>query len=173
MRLKRYVNIILVIGISIVLLIIWVNGLNWVYAKILAGISNIFLSGSSSIGLEKQSGKVYFIVNTLIEGRKGSFPQEATLIILPFIMMLTWQILLFVNISWRKAMRSTAENLGAFILVQVIYLFILTGYYKSDADKFFFHLLVDSFYIIGLFLIVKDAIRFRLIGVPGKGEKEA
>lgn len=172
MRFKFYINILLVIGISILWLILWMNGLNWVYAKIITGISNIFLSGSSGIGLEKESDKIYFIVRAVIGGKRGSFPQEANLIILPMVMMLTWQALLFLNIPWRKALRSSLENLGIFILIQVIYLFILTGYYTSDTDKFFFHLLLDSFYIFGLFLIVKDAVRYRLIAVPGKGSRE-
>ena len=172
MRFKRYINIILVIVISAVLLVIWIHGLNWIYAKILAFISDIllFISPHTNISVEKQQGEIYFIVDTVIQGKKGSYPQKAGLIILPFIMMLTWQILLFINIHWRKALRSTVENIVTFVLIQVIYLLILSGYYNSDTDKFFFHLLVDSFYIFGLFLIVKDAIRYRLIAVPGKDD---
>jgi hypothetical protein len=174
MRYKRYINILLVIGISAILLIIWINGLNWVYAKILAFVTNIllFVSENTSLSVEDRSGEVYFIVDTLIDGRKGSYPQKAGLIILPFVMMLTWQALLFINIHWRKALRSTIENLLIFILIQVIYLLILTGYYESDTDKFFFHLLIDSFYIFGLFLIVKDTIRYRLIKLPQRDGKD-
>jgi len=174
MRFKRNINILLVIGISAVLLLIWINGLNWIYANFVKFITDIFLffSDKTSLSLRKEGNEIYFIVDTVINGKKGTYPQKAGLIILPFIMMLTWQILLFINLPWRKALRSTIENLSIFILVQVIYLLILTGYYKSSTDKFFFHLLIDSFYIIGLFLIVKDAVRFRLIGLPGKGEEE-
>ena len=172
MRFKTYINILLVLVISAVLLVIWIHGLNWVYSKLLVFFANVLLivSPHTHISLENQEGEVYFIVRTIIEGRNGSYPQKATLIILPFIMMLTWQILLFINISLRKALRSTIENLVIFIFFQVIYLLILTGYYNSNADKFFFHLLVDSFYIIGLFLIVKDTIRYRLISFPGGKE---
>jgi len=172
MRFKRYINIILVIAISAGVLLLWINGLNVIYAKILAFITNIFLffSTHTSLGVENKSGEIYFIVDTLINGRQGSFPQKAGLIILPFVMMLTWQILLFINIQWKKALRSTIENISIFMLIQVIYLLILTGYYNSDTDKFFFHLLIDSFYIFGLFLIVKDAIRYRLIKISGKSE---
>ena len=175
MRFNKYINILLVIGISAVLLIIWINGLNFMYAKMLAFIANIFLlvSDGTSIGVEDRTGEVYFIVDTFITGRKGSFPQKAGLIILPFVMMLTWQILLFINIHWKKAVRSIVENLLIFTIIQVIYLLILTGYYNSDADKFFFHLLIDSFYIFVLFLIVKDTIRYRLIKLPGGEEKDA
>jgi hypothetical protein len=172
MRLNKYINILLVVVISAALLVLWINGLNWVYAKILNFITNIFLffSSNTSLSVEDRSGEIYFVVDTVIEGKKGTYPQKAGLIILPFVMMLTWQILLFINIAWRKALRSTIENLSAFILVQVIYLLILTGYYESNADKFFFHLLIDSFYIIGLFLIVKDALRFKLIRLTGREE---
>lgn len=173
MRFKRYINILLVIVISAVLLLIWINGLDYVYAQILSLFTNIFLfvSPSTSLAVENKSDELYFIVETLINGRKGTYPQKAGLIILPFVMMLTWQILLFINLPWRKALRSTIENLAIFMLIQVIYLLILTGYYKSDMDKFFFHLLIDSFYIFGLFLIVKDAIRYRLLKV-GSGQAE-
>jgi hypothetical protein len=175
MRFKRYVNILLVIGISAVLLIIWIYGLNWVYAKFINFVTDIFLffSRDTTLSLKKENGEIYFVVNTLIDGKKGTYPQKAGLIILPFIMMLTWQILLFINIHWRKALRSTIENLSVFVLVQVIYLLILTGYYNSGVEKFFFHLLIDSFYIIGLFLIVKDAVRFKLIDLPGNREKDS
>lgn len=172
MRYKRYVNILLVIGISAVLLLLWLAGLNWVYAKFLNILANIFLffAQDTSLHLEKLNGEINYIVETVIDGKKGSYPQKAGLIILPFVMMLTWQILLFINIHWRKALRSAIENLSAFVLIQVIYLLILTGYYNSSTDKFFFHLLIDSFYIIGLFLIVKDAIRYRLIAFGSRQE---
>jgi hypothetical protein len=172
MRFKRYVNILLVFGISALLLFAWIHGLNWVYAKILTFISDVFLfiSPHTNIHVEKKEDEIYFIVDTIINGRKGSYPQKATLIILPFVMMLTWQILLFLNIHWRKALRSSIENIVIFILIQVIYILMLSDYYNSDTDKFFYHLLIDSFYIIGLFLIVKDAIRYRLIALPGGDE---
>lgn len=167
-----YLNIILVVVISGGILLLWINGLNYVYARFLNFITGIFLffSQNTSLSVEDRSGEVYFIVDTIINGRKGSYPQKGGLIILPFVMMLTWQILLFINIQWRKALRSTIENIGIFVMIQVIYLLILTGYYKSDTDQFFFHLLIDSFYIFGLFLIVKDAIRYRLINLPEKKE---
>ena len=177
MRMKRYVNIILVVVISAGLLFLWNHGLDWVYARILTLLTNIFLfvSPTTSLGVESRSDDIYFIVETLINGRKGTYPQKGGLIILPFVMMLTWQILLFINIPRRKALRSTIENLSIFMAIQVIYLLILTGYYKSETDRFFFHLLIDSFYIFGLFLIVKDAIRYRLIKIPGResGEERA
>jgi hypothetical protein len=174
MRFKRYINILLVIGISAVLLVIWINGLNWIYAKFINFVADIFLffSSNTNLSLKKENGELYFVVDTLINGKKGTYPQKAGLIILPFIMMLTWQILLFINIHWRKALRSTIENLSVFVMVQVIYLLILTGYYNSSTEKFFFHLLIDSFYIIGLFLIVKDAVRFKLIDLPGREEQD-
>jgi hypothetical protein len=175
MRFKRYINILLVIGISAILLVIWVNGLNWIYAKFINFVADIFLffSSNTDLSVKYQNGELYFVVDTLINGKKGTYPQKAGLIILPFIMMLTWQILLFINIHWRKALRSTIENLSIFVVVQVIYLLILTGYYNSGAEKFFFHLLIDSFYIIGLFLIVKDSVRFKLIELPGKEEQDS
>jgi hypothetical protein len=174
MRFNKYINILLVIAISAGFLVLWINGLNVVYAKILSFFTNVFLfvAERTSLSVENKTNELYFIVETVIDGRKGTYPQKAGLIILPFVMMLTWQALLFINIHWRKALRSTIENILIFMAIQIIYLLILTGYYKSDADKFFFHLLIDSFYIFGLFLIVKDAIRYRLIKLPSQDNKE-
>ena len=37
------------------------------------------------------------------------------------------------------------------------------------AIKFIYDLLIDSFYIIALFLIVKDAFKYELIGIAKRG----
>ena len=113
-------------------------------------------------------GAPTFIVETLVNGRKGSYPQKADLILLPFIMILTWQILLFFNLQRKQATRSAWENILIFYIVQVIYVLLLTDYYNSSVVKFIYDLLMDSFYIIALFLIVKDAFRFELIGLSSK-----
>jgi small-conductance mechanosensitive channel len=88
-------------------------------------------------------------------------------------MILTWQILLFFNVERKKAIRSAIENLLAFYLVQVIYVLLLTGYYGSSTIKFVYDLLMDSFYIIVLFLIVKDTFKLGLIHATRKAGNEA
>ena len=165
MKQKWYLNVIIVLVTSAILVAIWFNGLDWLYAKILSIGANIFLvfSSDTSISLKMEGGSPIFIVSTIIGGKHGSFPQKADLILLPIIMILTWQVLLFFNIERNKATRSTIENLLAFYFLQVFYLLLLTGYYSSSTVKFIYDLLIDSFYIFVLFLIVKDTFKYGLI----------
>ncbi len=170
MRQKKYINVIIVLVTSALLLILWFRGLDWVYAKALTFGANVCLifSDDTSVSMKMSGNSPTFIVKTIIDGKKGSFPQKAELILLPFIMVLTWQILLFFNIDRRKAIRSAIENLLVFYIIQVIYLLLLTGYYGSPAVKFIYDLLLDSFYIIVLFLIVKDTFKYGLIHLTRK-----
>ncbi len=97
MRQKKFINIIIVIVASGLLLVLWFNGFDYVYAQMLKLGANIFLlfSSDTHVGLKLVANAPTFIVDTIIDGKKGSYPQKADLILLPFIMILTWQILLF------------------------------------------------------------------------------
>jgi hypothetical protein len=167
MRQKKIINILIVILSSGLLLALWFNGLDWIYAQLLRLGANILLvfSSDTHVGVKLVEGAPTFIVDTLIDGRKGSYPQKADLILLPFIMILTWQILLFFNLERKQAIRSTWKNILIFYIIQLIYVLLLTAYYDSSAVKFVYDLLIDSFYIIALFLIVKDAFKYELIGL--------
>jgi len=165
MKQKWYINIIIVLISSAVLIVAWFNGFAWLYAKLLSIGANICLAFSpdTTISLKMPNNEPTYIVKTIIDGKKASYPQKADLILLPIIMILTWHVLLFFNIARKKAIRSLTENLLAFYFIQIIYLLLLTGYYGSPAVKFIYDLLMDSFYIIILFLIVKDTFRYGLI----------
>ena len=172
MKLKFYINILIVVGSSGLLLILWFNGLDWLYAQLLRFGANLFLlfSSDTSIGLKLSDDAPTFIVSTIIDGRKGSYPQKADLILLPFVMIATWQILMFFNLPRKQAFRSALENLVIFYIIQLIYVLLLTSYYNSSAIKFIYDLLLDSFYIIALFLIVKDAFKYELIGIAKRSK---
>jgi hypothetical protein len=173
MKQKGYINILIVIVASGILLMLWFNGFAWVYAQLLRFGANIFLlfSSNTHVGLKIADGAPTFIVDTLVHGKKGSYPQKADLILLPFIMILTWQILLFFNLPWRYALRSSLENILVFYAIQLIYVLLLTSYYNSGTVKFIYDLLLDSFYIIALFLIVKDAFKYELIGIAKRSNE--
>jgi hypothetical protein len=164
---KILLNILIVLVSSTILILLWFNGLSWIYAQLLRLGANICLvfSSNTHVGLKTADGAPTFVIETIISGRKGTYPQKADLILLPFIMILTWQILLFFNLPWRNALRATIENVLAFYIVQVIYVLLLTSYYNSELIKFIYDLLLDSFYIIALFLIVKDTFKYELIGI--------
>jgi hypothetical protein len=165
MKQKTIINALIILVTSAILLALWFNGLSWLYAKLLSAGANIVLvfSSSTSVGVKIDHNVTNFLVTTLIDGRKGTYPQKADIIMLPFIMILTWQILLLFNLPLKKALRSMAENLIIFYIFQLIFLLLLTGYYNSALVKFIYELLLDSFYIIALFLIVKDAFKYKLI----------
>ncbi|HNQ83378.1 MAG TPA: hypothetical protein PLW31_12235 [Bacteroidales bacterium] len=173
MRQKKYVNILIVIGASAILLLLWFNGFSWLYAQMLRIGANILLvfSGDTSISLKMVDNAPTFVVDTIINGKKGTYPQKADLILLPFIMILTWQILLFFNLPAKKAWRSAAENIITFFIIQLVYVLLLTGYHNSSGVKFIYDLLLDSFYIIALFLVVKDAFKYELIGLTKKDKQ--
>ena len=172
MKQKKIINILVVIGASGILLFLWFNGLDWVYAQLLRLGANILLLFSSDtyVGLKMVDGAPTYIIETIIDGRKGTYPQKADLILLPFIMILTWQILMFFNLNRKLAVRSAIENLLTFYIIQIIYLLLLAAYYNSATLKFFYDLLMDSFYIIALFLIVKDAFKYELIGIARRNK---
>jgi hypothetical protein len=50
---------------------------------------------------------------------------------------------------------------------QVLFLILLTQFYNSDFVAFIYNLLIGNFYILALFLILKDSLRYRLIKMPG------
>jgi hypothetical protein len=172
MKQKKIINILIVVVSSGVLLALWFNGLAWLYAQMLRIGANILLifSSDTHVGLKLVDDAPTFIVETIIKGKKGSYPQKADLILLPFIMIMTWQILLFFNLSRKQAVRSALENIIAFYIIQLIYVVLLTAYYNSTAIKFVYDLLIDSFYIIALFLIVKDAFKYELIGIARRNK---
>ncbi len=165
MKQKVYINALIILVSSVLLLLLWFNGLSWLYAKILSAGANIVLvfSESTSVAVKIDHNVTNFIVTTLIDGRKGTYPQKVDNIMLPFIMILTWQILLLFNLPLKRALRSMAENLILFYFFQLIFLLLLTDYYNSSIVKFIYDLLLDSFYIIALFIIIKDTYRYQLI----------
>jgi hypothetical protein len=174
MRQKKYINVIIVIVASALLVALWFRGGDWIYAKAVTFGANVCLvfDDDTSVSLKMANKSPNFVVKTVVDGKKGTYPQKADLILLPFIMILTWQILLFFNVERRKAVRSAIENLLAFYLVQVVYVLLLTGYYGSPTVKFIYDLLMDSFYIIVLFLIVKDTFKLGLIHATRTAGKE-
>ena len=167
MKQKKIINVLIVIGASAIMLVLWFNGFAYLYAQILKLGANILLifSSNTHVGVKLVENAPTFIVNTIIDGRKGSYPQKADLILLPFIMILTWQILLFFNLPLKEAIRSAIENIVIFYVIQLIYVLLLTAYYNNAFIKFIYDLLIDSFYIIALFLIVKDSFKYELIGL--------
>ncbi len=155
-------KIILLLLISVLIFAAWQAGLEIAYAKVLVGTTNFSLSiikKDTHIEFEKKEGTdglYQFRVFTSIDGRKGHYPQETSSLMQPFIIILSWQIFLFFVLKRKSAWRSLGTNIGIFLLVQMIFLILLTGYYTSTVQQYIFTMMLDSFYIIALILIIKD-----------------
>jgi len=140
----------------------WQAGLETVYAKLVVSTTNYTLDvikDDTRIEYKKKSktSKDFeFVVFTRIDGRKGNYPQEVGGILQPFVIILSWQIFLFFVLKRRQAFQSLGVNFAIYLFVQILFLFLLTGYYNSTVQEYFFTMMLDSFYILSLILIIKD-----------------
>jgi hypothetical protein len=159
-------KIVLLVLISLLIFTGWQYGGELIYTKFLVGTTNVSLGiikTDTHIEYEKKAGsdnKYQFKVNTVIDGRKGSYPQEVGGLLQPFVIILSWQIFIFFVINRKSAIISLVTNVAVFMLVQIIFLILLTGYYTSDIQQFIFSIMLDSFYIVALILIIKDNILY-------------
>jgi hypothetical protein len=156
-------KIIVLIIISLSIFTVWQFGLETVYTKALVDATNISLSvvkPDTRIELEKKLNTDInqFRVYTSFDGRKGNFPQETGGFLQPFILILSWQILLFLVLDRKTALKSLGINVGIYFLTQVIFLIMLTGYFSSTIQRYLFDIMLDSFYIVALILVIKDNI---------------
>lgn len=160
-------KIILIILISILVFAAWESGLEVIYARTLVGTSNVVLSivkDETHIELEKNYDKYQFRVYTLVQGMKGHYPQELGGLLQPFVIVLSWQIFLFFVLRIRTAFASLGMNVGTFLLIQVFLLYLLTGYYNAETNKFIYTSMLDSFYVIAVILVIKDNLLYRVFG---------
>ena len=158
-RLTSKVKIVLLILITIATYTFWQKGVENFYSRILLFGTNTALSlvkGNTSIELEQKDEVYQFRVRTIIEGKRASFPQAFGGLLQPFVIILSWQIFLFIAVRRNLAFHSLGTNLGLFYLFQIIFLILLTGYHTSEVQKFIYVMLMDSFYIIALVLVIKD-----------------
>lgn len=168
-------RIILLILISVVIFIFWQTGLEVLYTKTIAGITNTTLNiftEHTEIKVNEKEGKYIFEVSTLFEypknpdgpKLKGTYPQEVSTLMQPFIIILSWQIFLFFIVKRMAAFKSLIINLLIYPGIQVLFLILLTNYYQSKTAEYIFTMMLDSFYIIALILVIKDYMLLRFRG---------
>ncbi len=158
-------KIITLITITLLVFVGWQYGVEVLYARMLAVGTNTVLSvikKETSIVIEKENMTYQFRVRTLIDKRKASFPQAFGGILQPFVIILSWQLFLFLVLHRKQALHSLGTNFGIYYLFQIVFLILLTGYHVSELQKFFYLLLLDSFYIIALVLVIKDNMLYPL-----------
>ncbi len=158
-----YKKLIILIGTSLIITLLWFSGLERLYAGFLTSVTNTVLSVGSDhthIKLEKQNEDLIFRVHTVIEGRKGSYPQAAQSLLLPVVILLSWLVVLFYSLPRKTALNQSLANVGIFLFFQVIFMILLTFYYNSNLARYFFHLMLESFYILAVIIIIKDSLKY-------------
>ncbi|MFO8148652.1 MAG: hypothetical protein R6U03_14795 [Gillisia sp.] len=159
---------------SVLITLIWVNGFEKFYAHLLAFLVNTLkaLSGSETyVDVTGDSGDLAFMVHTNIEGRKGFYPQKVQAILFPGIIVFSWFSVLIYTLPRKTAVTQSVINSGIFLFFQLVFMLLLTFYYTSTFARFLYHIFLESFYIIALFLILKDCIKFPGIWMKAAGNK--
>ncbi len=156
-------KILLLIAISIIIFTAWEMGAERTYEQSLVGITNIVLpiiKKDTRIDLETtgKDNTYQFRVYTRVQGRMGNYPQETGGLMEPFVIVLSWQLFLFFVLNFKTALKLLTINIVSFVVIQVIFLIFLTGYYNSAVQQFLFDMMLDNFYIIALIIVIKDNI---------------
>ncbi|MBP6978539.1 MAG: hypothetical protein PHD61_05270 [Bacteroidales bacterium] len=157
-------KVILLIAITILVFILWQIGLESVHARILGGCTNaslhLFGSDKSIQYLPDDDHVAIFRIRLIKDGLPNEFKQEIGPLLQPTVIVLAWQLFLFLVLPLKKAFRLLLINLAIFIGLQVFFLIQLTGFHTSSFQKFLYRLMVDSFYIIALILLIKDNLLY-------------
>ena len=155
-------KIALLLSLSLLVALLWFSGHEGLYARVLVGPANAVLGiagRETRIRVEEQNGRDVFMVHTRIDGRQAMYPQRFGALLIPTVMILSWQGFTAFYLKRRRALRSTALNFGIFLGFQVVFLLLLSAYHGSAAARYVYDMLMDSFYIVAMAIIIIDHIR--------------
>jgi hypothetical protein len=155
-------KVLLLLTIAIVASVLWFSGMETLYARALVFSTNVVLDmggRETRLSIEKEKNIYKFRVHTRIEGRKASYIQKFGALLIPTVMLLTWQLFSAFYLKKKKALQSSIFNLGILLLLQMVFLLFLTIYHTSSVAKYLYDMMMDSFYIFALFLIIVDNFR--------------
>ncbi len=164
----------ILLAASVVVAALWFVGLEGIYARVLVFFTNTLLdiAGSeTTLSLTIEEGERVFRVRTQIDGNWGSYPQRLQTLLLPTVMVLAWQLFSAFFIDRKRALKSSGLNIGLFVIFHIIFLLLLTGYHTSRVAHFFYIVFMDSFYIVGLLIILVDNIRNPVFVLGGKQKR--
>ncbi len=160
---KTIKKIALLLAITLLTTLLWFAGMETIYARLLAFSANTALTitgRESNIKVEKENNTAYFLVHTRVDGRRANYPQNFETLLLPAVMIIAWQVFSLLYRSRNQSLRSAATTIGIFLLLQVIFLLLLTAYYSSGLAKYLYDVLMDTFYVVALILIIIDYVRY-------------
>ncbi len=151
---------------TMVFMSLWLNGLEVAYARVIVFSANSVLSiagSESNITIEKEDDGHFFRVRRLIDGKWANYPQMFDTLLLPFVMILSWQVFSAFYRKQKHFLRSAGINIFFFLALQTCFLLLLTVYYTSSVSKYLYDVMLDSFYIIAMGIIIIDYIRYPLL----------
>lgn len=155
--------LLVLVAITLTIYVFWQHGFEVAYARFLTGGTNVILnivSKNTNIAVEEVNSSHQFRVTIILEEGRGSFPQSFGSLLQPTVIIIAWQIFLFIMLKRKPATQALVVNFGVFYLLQILFLTFLTGYYESSVMKFIYDMLMDTFYIFALVLIIKDNLLY-------------
>lgn len=157
-------NILIIFLAALVLYILWISGLQKVYAYFIYYMVYLPIQAvpETSLSLSMDMGKPIYTVTSMISGKEYSWSLSGELFLLPIVLLLSWQIFLFTTLPWKKALKIMRNNVLTLVLFQMLYLIFLSLYWKSAAIRLVHDMMNNNIIIIVVFLIIKDCIRNRL-----------
>ena len=151
--------------LALVLFLLWTFGLEEIYASLIlyGAYLPVGLLENTSISLSINAGDPVYTVTSIINLKEYTWSLSGELFLLPVVLLLSWQITLFLFVSPWQAMRCASFNLIVLVITQILFLFLLTMYWKSDLIRVIHDMMNNNLIILVLFLIIKDIIRLNLI----------
>lgn len=151
---------------TLVIMSLWINGLEVAYAHVIVFSTNSVLNIAGSdaeITIEKEDGVNIFRVRRIIEGNLANYPQKFETLLLPFVSILAWQVFSAFYRKRRQSIKSAGINILMFIALQTCFLLLLTIYYTSVVARYVYDTMLDSFYITAIAIIIIDYIRYPIL----------
>ena len=157
-------NILIVLLAALVLFVLWTIGLETVYGYFIYYLTYLpaQLIPETTIDISTNSSHPLYIVTSFIENKEYTWSLSGELFLLPIVLLLSWQIFLFLLLPWKKAIRIAKNNIIVLVIAQSVYLLLLALYWKSPVARVIHDMLNNNLIIITVFLIIKDSIKNRL-----------
>lgn len=156
---KLFINLLLLIGISIIIYVIFWIGLDWGYAYSLKGgvnaFAKLFSIKMTAFLEETESGHPLF---KLITSQAVTRRFALEFIILPIVILISWHIFLIIKMPSKRLIKPILINFAILYFIHVIHLMLMNLYSESKIVEILAHTLFHSGMVIVVFLMIKDLI---------------
>ena len=144
--------------------LLWSFGLEKVYAYFLYYLVYVpvHFVADTSLTLSVEHAHPLYVVKSMINNKEYSWSLSGELFLLPIVLLISWQIFLFLVLPKKRALKILRNNIITLVLAQMFYLFLLTLYWKSSTARLIHDMLNNNLIIITIFLIIKDSVKNHL-----------